>query len=247
MAHNPENWTAAPLYRGFYELERALNWLSERNFLHDVYVCGGWLRWACSPRFDPVPAGDIDFYCVDDETYKRLRWHLSRKLKRRASRENAVSVTYKRVKETDNEFFGLPPVQLIKPMDDGRVVTQGDIFEILGNFDFSIIRLGASIGNLGIFKTVTADIDFYQDELDKKIRIKNIHCPISSTYRVIKYARRGYWVNMPEIFKLFADWDGRDDEYRRELFTFFDRIADETMPEPTEEEILHIERLLRID
>ena len=83
--------------------------------------------------------------------------------------------------------------------------------------------------------------------MKRRIVIKNIHCPISSTYRIIKYTRRGYWVNTPEILKLFVDWEDRDDEYKARLMDFFDRLADGEAAEPTEQEIMEIERLLRID
>lgn len=243
--HDSSKWTAAPIYRGFGELERALDFLIERDFAENVYVCGGYLRWACSPVPDPVPPGDVDLYCVDEDTYKRLRWHLVRTLQRKRKAENAVSVTFLKEKRVENPFFGLPAVQLIKPLDDGNVKTNGDLFDVLSNFDFSIIRLGAAIGVIKTFRTVSADIDYHEHETKKQIVIKNIHCPISSTYRVIKYTRRGYWVNTPEILKLFSDWDLRDDDYRRQLFNFFDRLDEGN--EPTEDEILHIERLLRID
>lgn len=77
-----------------------------------------------------------------------------------------------------------------------------------------------------------------------KLRILNIHCPISSLLRVMKYARKGYYMRPVEALKLFNDWQQRDPDYRdrmKELFTTgqFGKI--------TKEEIDELEKLMRVD
>ena len=253
MDGEKDKWTVAPIHRGYTQLYKAAKWLhdkwiqTDKQFYDKIYFCGGFLRWACSPLPDPEPASDLDIYCETEEVFNWTRWHLSRQLKRKKNAENPVSVTYLREKDPNQPFFPLPNIQLIKPIDDGSVKTVGTLYEILDNFDFSIVRLGASIEKIMHFQAVTCDGDYHEHEKKKRIVIKNIHCPISSTYRMIKYTRRGYWVNTTEVLKLFVDWENRDESYRRRLMDFFDRINDGEAKEPSEQEILEIERLLRID
>jgi hypothetical protein len=106
---------------------------------------------------------------------------------------------------------------------------------ILENFDFTVVRIGLSNPEVAL-----ADADFMHDEEKHQLRIKNIHCPISSTYRVMKYRSKGYWPPTLEILKLFFDWDERDEEYKMNIFQFFQK------EDPTKEEIDEMERLMRV-
>ena len=89
-----------------------------------------------------------------------------------------------------------------------------------------------------------ADADFIHDELTKTIRIKNIHCPISSSFRMMKYRDKGYWPPIMQVTKLFLDWDARSPEYRARILVFAKSSEANTLS-PTD--IDELERLLRID
>ncbi len=154
--------------------------------------------------------------------------------------ENDISITYQRPTTSDHPFFASPPIQLIKPMKEGRVVSFGSMKEILSNFDFTVIRAGLLDYTLAL-----VDADFIHDEGARILRLKNIHCPISSTLRCMKYARKGYWLPPFNCIKLFLDWDGRDDNYRIKLIEFLDKANDgEGL---TQKDIDELEALMRID
>jgi len=89
------------------------------------------------------------------------------------------------------------------------------------------------------------DADFMHDEEKKILRIKNIHCPISSTLRCMKYARKGYWLPPMQCCRLFIDWEERDEEYREKIIEF---LKKSDMGEGlTKADIEEMEALMRID
>jgi len=89
------------------------------------------------------------------------------------------------------------------------------------------------------------DSDFPHDEKRRLLRFKNIHCPISSTLRCMKYSRKGYFLKPFEALKLFTDWDNRDDEYRTKLTAFLQKTAEEGGL--SRREIDELEAMMRID
>jgi len=203
------------------------------------WLAGGFARWALSPSDKPVPYDDVDIFCKDKDTYNYIQriidtsfecWH-----------DNPACRSYKKNK-TVERYKNIPNVQLIKPRDDGAVITMGEIETILENFDFTVTRAAIAVDPRDPSEIIgIVDEDFILDECDKSLSLKNIHCPISSTFRVIKYCRKGYSINIPEIFKLFADWDDRDDDYKLEMLELIQK------EDITQDEIDRLERLLRID
>ena len=153
-----------------------------------------------------------------------LKHHLNKQLwlkiliyiRKQFETENAI--TYKR------HLSNMPPFQLIKPLTKGKLVTMGSLENILSNFDFTVIRVGMD-HDLMEKSQALIDVDFKKDELNHDIVIKNIHCPVSSLQRVIKYCNKGYKVKAREIIKLFEDWDNRSLKYKNELKTFFSTIS----------------------
>ena len=126
--------------------------------------------------------------------------------------ENNISVTMK--------LNGYPTLQLIKPVEEGAIVAVGEMEDILNNFDFTVVRCGLISST-----EIMADIDFLKDEQKHILRIKNIHCPISSMLRCMKYSRKGYCIKPMEVLKLFADWDNRNDEYKERLYDFLNALV----------------------
>jgi len=204
---------------------------------NDCFICGGYARFCASPRRDVVVAGDVDIYSETEAVFLALKKELdSRGLEVR--HENDVSLTYAIQEEGELSF--VPVIQVIKPIRDGKIVAYGDKTTILVNFDFTVIR--AAILNP---EEVMVDADFLHDEDNKILRLKNIHCPISSTLRCMKYAKKGYWLRPLECLKLFIDWQNRDDSYRLKLIEFLEKANDgEGL---SQEEVEELEALMRID
>jgi hypothetical protein len=61
----------------------------------------------------------------------------------------------------------------------------------------------------------------------------------------MKYAKKGYWSNTTEVFKLFLDWDRRDEKYREDISRGINEISQGN--ELSEEEIDQLEKLMNID
>lgn len=221
-----------PVIRGFSEIARLFEVCAD-----DTAICGGYVRFMCSPRRNPVKAGDVDLFPKEAKATERLLAFFKAE-GFTVKHENKVSVTLVIPKKAP-WMYG-PVVQIIKPVVEGAVVTLGSIETILDNFDFSITKAALLSPT-----TALADKDFLNDELKGLLRIKNIHCPISSTLRFMKYARKGYFARPMEIMRLFADWDSRSDEYRARLYEFF--IKSNSEDKWTKKEIDELEALLRID
>jgi len=227
------------ILRGLYETMPLFETLNASQ----AFICGGYARWMCSPRQEPASPSDVDIYCFDKDTFDALRIVLSETLKQK--HENDVCVSFEKPNDSQHKYFGIPPVQLIKPMRHARVVTDGTMEEILQNFDFTVIRIGIQFSNETKMAIGLADADFIHDETGKILRLKNIHCPISSNYRVIKYCRRGYWIRPAQMLKLFLDWEGRDETYRVKIVDYLTRS--QSGQNLTQEEINDLEALMRID
>jgi len=229
-----------PCVRGLEQIDSILNLLRGVN----AFICGGYARYCVSPNEGRrlVKAGDVDIYCHDEETFDYLYQHFkANELEIRFDTD--VALTYKKTKDKDSLYYGCPVIQLIKPIDQGAIVASGDMETILRNFDFTVIRCGIVEMDDGYYALV--DVDFMEDEGKKRLRIKNIHCPISSLLRFMKYGSKGYKARPSQIAKLFADWDARSDDYRVRLMNLFQEGGE--LGELSPAEIDELESLLRID
>jgi hypothetical protein len=200
----------------------------------DVFICGGFARYACSPVKEPIRSGDIDIYSKTEADFDKAKELF------RINNFSLVSETLAAANFRDDRIFTFnkieAPIQLIKPVKQGDLVLTGSVEEIVSNFDFSISRV-AIIDP----KNAIVDPDFLEDETNKKLNIKHIHCPISSVFRIMKYNKKGYFIRIPEILKIFEDWIARDEKYKSLIL---DVVRNEN---PSEEEIQHLEKLLHID
>ncbi len=223
-----------PPRRGITEIKHLLKKLEGKK----AFICGGYARYCASPRKEPFLATDLDIYCEDLETYEELKkvFEADKLVMRH---ENDVSLSFKRPAK-DSEYAYHLPVQLIKPLHDGKIVTEGSVETVLQNFDFTIIRCAILSDS-----EVMVDPNFIHDEQLGLLRLMNIHCPISSTLRCLKYAKKGYWLRPMECLKLFIDWDNRGDDYKMKLLDFLAK-ANEGLG-LTQEEVDELEALMRID
>ena len=222
--------------RGITEILPILNYLDDKK----AFICGGYARYCLSPHKTPVEAIDVDIYCEDEETFQKIKLDLSQSGVE-VRFENNMAITYKQ--PIEGIFSYCPVLQLIKPIKEGKVVSIGDVNTVLENFDFTVIRC-AIIKKDGKYIGI-ADDDFEEDEKNKFLRIKNIHCPISSTLRFMKYARKGYFTRPMQIVSLFVDWDNRGDDYKAKIVDTLKEI--QGGKELTQDEIDNLEALMRID
>jgi len=203
----------------------------------ECFICGGYARWCASPKYNPVVPKDLDIYCEDDKTFRILIDRLMRS-KLRIGHTNDMAVTFEQ--PTKGEFHTIPPIQVIKPMKRGAVVTNGGVINVLSNFDFTVVRAAISTPT-----QVLVDADFLHDEVSNVLRLKNIHCPVSSLLRCIKYTNRGYWLSPVESLKLFQDWMNRPPEYRDKIVGLVTKLTADG--ELSKEAIEELEALMRID
>jgi hypothetical protein len=227
-----DGFIEVPIHRGFTEIEKVYQDITPLGGI----ICGGYVRYLASPRLDPCKAGDLDIYCPTQEIFDAVKSKFEEHLQVRV--ETEVALTYNR--SSDGYYFPAPAIQLIKPIREGKIVANGDMEEILANFDFTVIRCGIKTPT-----TALVDADFIHDETKLILRLKNIHCPISSTLRCMKYAKKGYWMPPMHVLKLFFDWDNRDDDYKIKLAKFL-RSANQGKG-LSQEDINELEAMMRID
>ncbi|KXH69797.1 MAG: hypothetical protein AM326_01620 [Candidatus Thorarchaeota archaeon SMTZ-45] len=224
-----EGFIQVPVYRGFTAIQHIWPVIYDNGGV----ILGGYVRYMCSPILKPIPATDLDIYSPTKEIFAKLSEALKTKGCEMKS-ENDLAVLYQPFKK-DHPLFPCPTVNLVKPMEEGVVVTQGEMDHILSNFDFTVVRIGLLTPGIAL-----ADADFLHDEAKKFLRIKNIHCPVSTIYRVMKYNRKGYWPSTTETIKVLIDWEDRDEEYKIKIMNFLQK------EDPTQEEIDMMERLMRV-
>jgi len=235
-----DGFELVPLRRGFIEIIPLWEILNDviRHFKADVFICGGYARWCASPKYEPAKVGDIDIYSETKKGYDRLFGRLIHDNNLKIKNENEMAITFEH--PNSGVFHYMPPIQLIKPIKDGSIVAKGNKKTILSNFDFTVIRAAIESPD-----SVMVDKDFIHDETHNILRLKNIHCPVSSLLRCLKYVKKGYWLRPMETAKLFADWMNRDEVYRSKILDYIAKAdAGEGL---TEEEINELERLMRID
>lgn len=181
------------VHRGITEIEALLSVVEGKG-----YICGGYARYCTSMVDKPVPADDVDVFCIDTAGFFKLKDDFAA-LGLIIYHESDMSIIYHDFQAKD--WFACPKVNLIKPIKEDNMLTYGTIEDIIGNFDFTICRVG-----LVDRKTAIADPNFSQDEKAKQINIANPHNPIASVLRIGKYMKRGYTIHPKEIFKLFDYW-----------------------------------------
>lgn len=209
-----------------------LKHLFENVIKEDGFICGGFGRVSVSKNSEVIPSADIDIYCKDKDSFDRI----SNRLELNGYFEKSETA-----RTMQHSFSGALPVQLIMPLNEGRVLlSSNNVEDILNNFDFSIARVAITSQSLSENMAIV-DVDFEKDDEKKLLNIKNIHCPIAQVYRVSKYMEKGFWLPMKQTLKIFEDWDNRDSDYKSKIF---ETVKKE---DPTKEEIQDLEKLLHID
>ena len=212
-----------PVIRGTKEISILWPILQKNN----VMICGGYARYCLSQQKTPPQAKDIDLFPQSENSYTSLVTELNL-IGFKIKHENDLSITYSSLEShSDPRWLTIPTIQVIKPVKEGEILTVGNMEDILNNFDFSVTRVGLISLDEGL-----ADEDFVKDDLKSIINIKNIHCPVSSLLRCVKYCKKGFRLKSIETFKLFQDWDNRSLEYKSrllELITKYNEFGSENI------------------
>lgn len=182
-------WLNTPVIRGFTEISPLYNELSKTK---GWFICGGYVRYMISKKPFPAHAADLDIFTSKDADIAYINSLLSAKLE--LVHESEISFSYKIKESTPIEWLATPKVQFIKPKNEGRLQTAGTLQEVLDNFDYTIVRCGLTSPSEAVI-----DHEFHEHDLANKIIIRNIHCPINSIFRVIKYASKGYKIKPLEL------------------------------------------------
>ncbi len=231
-------YVTLPIMRGFTEIAPLWD-LAQK---HGSMICGGYARYCLSQLAKPCPAGDVDLFPQSEESSGALIAEI-KALGFEVRHENEISVTFTRNEKHDiPQWRVCPSIQVILPVLQGAIVTVGDMREVLNNFDFTIVRAALISPTEGI-----ADEDFLADDGDWKLRLKNIHCPVSSLMRCVKYSKKGYWLGVRESVKLFLDWNERGPEYQTKLVDLVNKMKGPNGEEPSKEDIEELEKLMNVD
>lgn len=226
---NPQ-FVAGTIRRGRSEIRQLTEILKDNK----CFICGGFAKWACSPRKHPSAAGDIDIYSETEPEFDKV----CAKLVSAGFVQKSESPAQKTFSDDRLRLFGKIrlDIQVIRPIKQGNAVLVGTVEEVLGNFDFTVSRVAVRMD-----RTVIQDKDFEEHENKKFLSIRAIHCPIAQVYRIAKYTRKGYFCPVGEVLKLFTDWEARDVEYRNTLAKII------ALDDPSKEEIEVLERFLHVD
>lgn len=227
-----------PILRGFSEI--APIWALAET--HGSMICGGYARYCASQLRHPPSASDVDLFPQSDTGHETLIAAI-KDIGFEIKHENDISVTFKTLDtHADIRWTTCPVIQVIKPVLAGAIVTVGPVEEILNNFDFTIVRAAVVSPT-----EVLADADFIEHDKAWKLCLKNIHCPVSSLMRCIKYSKKGYWLGLAESTKLFLDWNERGPEYQQKLLDLIAKMKTPEGEEPNKEDIEELEKLMNID
>lgn len=144
-------------------------------------------------------------------------------------------------------------VQVIQPFQNQWMRTFGRVDEVIGQFDFTVVKAAVVASESGWLtkdgKEIPTNYHFWtmedeafrKDTKRKRLIITHINCPIAVSMRVNKYCAKGFYIGPKEIIKLFKEWDARDKQYKDRLI----ELADRDSLDP--QEWWEIEKLLRID
>ena len=224
-----------PVYRGVEKIAPFYALWADK-----AYFAGGFVRWMCSPAFEPAPAGDLDIWPKSDDFCTEIVKDLEKLTGGTVQRINGgpgqivdfanldVAEPVKKGPATIHEsplayttVIHGQRIQVIKPRKEGRIVSSGTLEQIIDGFDFTCIRIG-----LNDLHSAQADDDFVQDEMRKRLVIKKIHCPIAMIKRLAKYVNKGYRVSPTETFKLFIEWDARSPDFKAEMHDLMNQLVE---------------------
>ena len=200
-------WISAEINRGLDIIDLVFRLTSNKGF-----ISGGFARYAISRKDNPEMPGDIDIFTRNMDEFSNIRTAFGNveKMKRKSESDMEVKYEYTLSSGFHSNVYN---IQLIKPLNIARMVSGGSIEDVLENFDFTIAKSAIKPGIMGS-PTAVCHPDFHVHDLESTLVITNIHCPISSMKRVIKYTQRGFKIDNKELLKLFVDYENRPQDWK---------------------------------
>lgn len=160
------DFCSLPTLRGQKEIEQIIRLIIIHSL--DCYICGGYPRYMCSEADSVLKAGDVDIFCKDEDVFNKVVEIFKRESLNTHSIETGEAVTFSIVKKRDSRLYGTPKIQIIKPTIKKYKRNRGEMLDIIGGFDFTVIRIGL----LSLTRAV-ADKRFVNDERRNKLVIAN--------------------------------------------------------------------------
>ena len=191
-------------------MKTTLNITPLHNLIKEYgFIAGG----SCRSLIEKEEPKDYDIFCYTKEGYEPIKTILLNMYGK--TRENAL-------------VFQMNNIQLIKPRENKYLKTYGTPFEVVSKFDFSVCR-GYFDGKEAQF----IDSDSLAHIEAKSLVINNIVCPISTTKRIIKYTKRGYFIKIREILKLYYEFSQRvaSGDINIDSFNLIEDMADDELYE----------------
>jgi len=196
-----------PVLRGFELVERLMDILNQLPAADPAWICGGFPRWLCSPRDTPALPADVDVMPATEDAFKlciqlfiEAGWAC-----RREYYMDDQAVVCNLMGPFDVQGTPLQKVQIIRPRRTAFAVIGALIApDQLSGLDFTVTRIVLVSSTQAL-----ADSQFLRDELQMRIVVRHIVCPISSCARISKYESKGYTIQARERVKLFVEWSRR--------------------------------------
>ncbi len=197
---------------------------------HDASILGGFARYCASESTTSNQVSDIDIFFKsqlqfnqfigDFYKFKNVKFNKYYKNTRyNKTYESGNSITF----EINVDNIAVKCLQLIKPIDDNKILTVGEPEKIMSRFDFSITKAWIDKS----FQHVRIDKNLLNDDLHKKIRVLKIESPITALLRIQKYAKKGYHASPVEILNILKDWDSKNSEYKEKMYNIVSETKEE--------------------
>jgi hypothetical protein len=210
------------------EISDALKAMLLTIYEHDCFVAGGFVRWLVSPHdSNVVPYGDIDIFGRTKEAAQNLHDRLLRSEHTTLTEETLWSWKLQYSPNPQETYT----INIVRVENDKVYRTFGDPKEVVGRFDFTVTMAWIEkLDPLGTPRRIYTDSRFLGDELHHRLHFNVIKHPISALRRVLRYARKGYRMNMENMARFLLEAH-QYQEPLEELVGWFDGEVELTQPE----------------
>lgn len=174
------------------------------------FIAGGFARYACSPHPTPVPAGDIDLYCLTPDAFEPAQRAMI-KAGLTQTKDTTASLSFRDKRSFLFRKFN-QVVQVAKPIVFGDIALYGEPLTVLSGADFSVTRVAIINPH-----EVVQHCCFEDDELRRQVSVLSIPSPVEAIYRLWKYTRAGYRIPAADLVKVLDEWESRPVEYKETI------------------------------
>lgn len=176
----------------------------------EAFIAGGMARKIALGDEAPDPS-DIDIFCLHKDGFPRVE-KIVKALGYRYSGAQGSAEAWER------DAFAEITVQLVPTVGIHNEQHRfGSPTTVIGDFTFitEMFALWADGESSPLRVAYTNEAE--RDTKYKRIRFNRLVSPIYATWRIAKYARKGYHISLAETQKLFAAWDNLGGEQRNEM------------------------------